>query len=81
MLEIITNNFLDIRNGWTVAEKCDTAVPYAETHLFPKFLENPRTHRNACNSLVCSKNTHPLNDKGIDKSTENISDIADNNRS
>ena len=72
MLEIITSNFLNIRNGWT-------AVVYAETHLFPKFLENSRPHRNACNSLVCSKKTHPLNDKGIDKSTENVSDITDNN--
>ena len=45
--------------------------------LFPQFLENSRSYSNAYNNLFPRKNTHQLNGKGIDDSTENMSGITD----
>ena len=77
MLGIIASNFLKIGNNWTIIEKYATTVVYVGTHFFPQFLENSRSHRNACNILIFSKNTHLLHRKGINDSTENISGITD----
>ena len=77
MLGIIASNFLKIGNNWTIIEKYATTVVYVGTHFIPQFLENSRSHRNACNILIFSKNTQLLHRKGINDSTENISGITD----
>ena len=78
MLGIIASNFLKIGNGWTVVKKYATVVVYVGIQFFPQFLENSRSHSNACNTLISSKkNTHLLIRKGLDGSTENISGITD----
>ena len=45
--------------------------------LFHQFLENFKSHSNACSTLIFSKSTHLLNLKRTDNFTENISDITD----
>ena len=60
MLGIIASNFLKIGNGWTIVEKYATTAVYVLIHFFP----SPR------------KNTHQLNGKEIDDSTENMFDIT-----
>ena len=58
MLGIIASNFLKTGNGWTVVEKYATVVVYVGIQFFPQFLENSRSHSNACNTLISSKKTH-----------------------
>ena len=71
MLRIITSDFLKTGNCWAIVVKYATTVVYLGIHIFPRFLENSRSHSNAYN-LISSKNTHQLNDKGIDDSKENL---------
>ena len=58
--------------------KYATTVVYLGIHIFPRFLENSRSHSNAYN-LISSKNKHQLNDKGIDDSKENLYNNNNNN--
>ena len=60
MLGIIASNFLKVGNGWNIAEKYGTTVVYVGTHSLPQFLQNSRSHSNACNTLVSSKNHAPI---------------------
>ena len=55
MLGIIASNFLKIGNGWAIVVKYATTVVYVGTHVFPQFLENSRSHSNAYNNLISSK--------------------------
>ena len=57
--------------------KYATIVVYVGPYFFRQFLENSRSHRNAYNNLISSKNTHQLNGKGIDDSTEYMFDVTD----
>ena len=77
MLGVIVTNFLKIGNGWTIVEKYAPTLVSVGAHFFPQFLENCRSHSNACNSLISSKKTRLLNLKGIDNYTKNISGITD----
>ena len=72
MLWIIPSNFLKIGNGWAIVEKYAPTVVLVEAHFFPQFLENFRFHSNATSTLIFleKKNTHLLNLKRIDNSTE-----------
>ena len=49
-------NFLKIGNGWAIVVKYATTVVYVGTHFFPEFLENSRSHSNAYNNIISSKN-------------------------
>ena len=60
MFGIIASNFLKIETGWTVVEKYVNTVVYVETHFFPQFLENTRSHSNACNTLISSRKHAPI---------------------
>ena len=60
MLGIIASNFLKIGNGWATVEKYAPTVVFVEAHFFPQFLENFRSHSNACSSLISSKNQKPI---------------------
>ena len=73
MLKIIPSNFLKIRNGWAIVN-----ILYITTVVYV-FLENTRSHSNACIALISLKKTHTnlLNGKGIDDSAENMSGITD----
>ena len=55
-------------------------VVYVRTQFFSQFLENSRSHSNAYNNLIYSKNAQQLNGKGIDHSTENTSGITDSHQ-
>ena len=59
MLGIIAGNFLEIGNGWALVVKYATTVVYVETHFFPQFLENFRSHSNVYN-LISSKKPAPI---------------------
>ena len=78
MLGIIVSNFRKIGNGWTIVEKYAPNVVLVGAHFFPQFLENVRSHSNASSTLIFSekKDTHLLNLKKIDNSTENMSGIT-----
>ena len=45
------SNFLKIGNGWAIIVKYAKTVLYVGTHFFPQFLENSRSHSNACMQL------------------------------
>ena len=77
MLGTIASNFLNIGNDWTVVEKYATTGVYVGTYFFPQLFENSRSQKIACNNLLYTKNSHLLNQKGIDKSTENQFGITD----
>ena len=79
MLGIIASNFLKIGNGWAIVEKYAPTVVLVGAHSFAQFLENFRSHSNASSTLIFSekKDTHLLNLKKIDNSTENMSGITD----
>ena len=77
ILGIIVSNFLKIEKGWAIFVKYATIVVYVGPYFFRQFLENSRSHRNAYNNLISSKNTHQLNGKGIDDSTEYMFDVTD----
>ena len=47
-------------NGWAIVVKYATAAVYVGTHFFPQFLENSRSHNNACNNLISSKKHAPI---------------------
>ena len=55
MLGIIASNFLKTGNGWAIVEKDVPAVVFVGAHFFPQFLENFRSHSNACSTLISSK--------------------------
>ena len=55
MLVIIASNFWKIRNSWTIVEKYAPTVVSVGAHFFAQFLENCRSHSNACNALISSK--------------------------
>ena len=80
IMGIIANIFLKIRNGWAIVVKYVTTAVYVGSHFFAQVLENSRSHSNACNKLIFSKNTHQLNGKGIDNSTESMSGITDDHQ-
>ena len=44
-----------MRNGWAIVVKYAATVASVGTHTFPQFLENSRSHSNACNNLISSK--------------------------
>ena len=78
MLRIIAINFLKIGNGSAIVQKHAATLVYVGTHFFPQFLETSRS-RTIVMHVVPSfprKNTHLLNGKGIDDSTENLSVIT-----
>ena len=79
MLRIIARNLLKIGNGWAIVEKYAPTVVLVGAHSFAQFLENFRSHSNASSTLIFSekKDTHLLNLKKIDNSTENMSGITD----
>ena len=58
MLGIITSNFLNIGNAWGIVVKYAATVVYVETHFFPQFLENSRSH--SAYNLTSSKKYAPL---------------------
>ena len=60
ILGIIASNFLKIGNGWTVVEKYATIIVYVGIYFFSQFLENSRSHSNACNTLISSKKHAPI---------------------
>ena len=60
MLWIIARNVLKIENGWTKVEKDATTVVYVGTHFSLQFLENSRSHSNACNTLISLKKHAPI---------------------
>ena len=57
MLEIMASNFLKTGNGWAIVEK---DAPAVAAHFFPQFLENFRSHSNACSTLILSKKHAPI---------------------
>ena len=65
MLGIIASNFLKIGNGWTVVKKYATVVVYVGIQFFPQFLENSRSHSNACNTLISSKKHAPIKSENM----------------
>ena len=71
---IIASNFLKTGNVLAIAEKYAPTVVLVGAHSFPQFLENFRSHSDACRTLISSKKTRNL--KRIDNSTENMSGIA-----
>ena len=44
MLGIIARSFLNRGNGGAIAEKHAKTPVYVETHFFPQFLENSKSH-------------------------------------
>ena len=60
MLGIIASNFLKTGNGWAIVEKDAPAVVFVGAHFFPQFLENFRSHSNACSTLIFSKKHAPI---------------------
>ena len=60
MLGTIASNFLKIGNGWTIVKIYGTTVVFVVTHFFPQFLENCRSHSNACITLISSKKDAPI---------------------
>ena len=55
ILGIIASNFLETGNLWAIVEKYAPAVVFVGAHFFPQFLENFRSHSNACSTLISSK--------------------------
>ena len=66
--------------NWTIVEKYAATVVHVETQSFPQIVENSRSHSDACIISISSKKTHPLNKKGIDNSTKNMSGIMDDHQ-
>ena len=60
MLGIIASNFLKIGNGWAIVEKYAPTVVFLGAHIFPQFLDNFRSHSNACSTLISSKEHAPI---------------------
>ena len=55
MLGIIASNFLNTGNDGAIVQKDAPAVVFVGAHFFPQFLENFRSHSNACSTLISSK--------------------------
>ena len=46
------SNFLKIGNGWAIVVKYAITVLYIGTHFFLLFLQNSRSHSNACITMI-----------------------------
>ena len=53
----MASNFLKTGNGWAIVEK---DAPAVAAHFFPQFLENFRSHSNACSTLILSEKHAPI---------------------
>ena len=60
MLGIIASNFLKIENGWAIVQKYAPTAVFVGAHFFSKFLENFKSHSNACSTLISSKKHAPI---------------------
>ena len=60
MLGIIASKFLKIGNGWAKVEKYAATVVFVGAQFFLQFLENFRSHSNACSTLISSKKHAPI---------------------